>query len=250
MRKLLTIAPLALIAACTAAESHSAQASGQRAQRGFEVGAFQSVALQGPHNVVVTVGGQPSVQAEGDTAALDMLDIRVENGRLIVGTRRGWSWSGPHGDVTVRVSVPALSEASIGGSGDMRIDRVQGDRFEASIGGSGDMEIAQLQARETEFSIAGSGGIRATGTTESADISIAGSGDMTLNALQARRAHVSIMGSGNINVQASEAVEGSILGSGGVNVAGAAHCNVSRMGSGSVTCAGGGNSGHGGQTAD
>lgn len=248
MRRLLTLAPLAIVAACSVAESHSAQASGQRAERAFEVGAFQSVALQGPHNVVVTVGGQPSVRAEGDTAALDMLDIRVENGRLVVATRRGWSWSGPNGAVTVHVTAPAISEASIGGSGDMRIDRVQGDRFEASIGGSGDMEIAALQARETEFSIAGSGGIRATGTAEAADISIAGSGDMALDGLQTRRAHVSVMGSGNIAVQASEAVDGSIMGSGDVTVRGAARCSVSRMGSGTVTCAGGGNSG--GQQAD
>lgn len=248
MRRLLALSPVLFVAACSAAQSHSAQASGQRAERGFEVAAFQSVALQGPHNVVVTVGGQPSVRAEGDSAALDMLDIRVENGRLVVGTRRGWSWSGPHGEVTVRVTAPALNHASIGGSGDMRIDQVQGDRFEASIGGSGDMEIAALQARETEFSIAGSGGIRATGTTEAADISIAGSGDMALDALQTRRAHVSVMGSGNVAVQASEAVDGSIMGSGDVTVRGAARCSVSRMGSGTVTCAGGGNSG--GQQAD
>ena len=227
MRRLLALSPILLVAACSAAQSHSAQASGQRAERGFEVAAFQSVALQGPHNVVVTVGGQPSVRAEGDSAALDMLDIRVENGRLVVATRRGWSWSGPHGEVTVRVTVPALNEASIGGSGDMRIDRVQGDRFEASIGGSG--------------------GIRATGTTETADISIAGSGDMVLDSLQTRRTHVSVMGSGNIAVQASEAVDGSIMGSGDVTVRGAARCSISRMGSGTVTC---GESNSGGQQAD
>jgi Putative auto-transporter adhesin, head GIN domain len=248
MRKLLTIGSLAVLAAaCSAgAQEHQAQASGQRAQRSFEVGAFQRVALQGPHNVVVTVGGAPSVRAEGDTAALDMLDIRVENGNLVVGTRRGWSWRGPSGEVTVHVTAPAIQEASIGGSGDMRIDRVQGDRFEASIGGSGDMEIGAVQARETEFSIAGSGDIRASGQAEAADISIAGSGSMALNGLQVRRAHVSIMGSGGIDVQASEAVEGSIMGSGDVTVAGAARCSVSRLGSGSVNCAGGsGNAGGG-----
>ena len=241
--KLLAIGSLAALAtACSVgAQSHQAQASGQRADRSFEVGAFQSVALQGPHNVVVTVGGQPSVRAEGDTAALDMLDIRVENGRLVVGTRRGWSWRGPGGEVTVHVTAPTIQEASIGGSGDMRIDRVQGDRFEASIGGSGDIEIGAVQAREAEFSIAGSGGIRASGQAEAADISIAGSGDMALNALQTRRAHVSVMGSGNVSIAASEAVDGSIMGSGDVNVTGAARCSVTRMGSGSVNCAGGGN---------
>lgn len=248
MRKLLTIGPVILLAACSAAESQSAQASGQRAARGFEVGGFRSVALQGPHNVVVTVGGAPSVRAEGDTAALDMLDIRVENDRLIVGTRRGWTWRGSGGEVTVHVTTPALQAASIGGSGDMRIDRVQGDRFEASIGGSGDIEIGAIQAREAEFSIAGSGGIRAAGSAEASDISIAGSGDMALAGLQTRRAHVSVMGSGDVEVQASEAVDGSIMGSGNVTVRGAARCSVTRMGSGSVNCAGSSNAG--GQTAD
>jgi hypothetical protein len=248
MRKLLMIAPLILAAACSAiAQPNQVQASGQRGQRNFEVGAFQSVALQGPHNVVVTVGSGPSVRAEGDTAALDMLDIRVEDGRLIVGTRRGWSWRGPNGAVTVHVSAPTLTAAAIGGSGDMRIDRVQGDRFAASIGGSGDMEIGALQTRQAEFSIAGSGDIRAAGSAEAADISIAGSGGMALDGLQARRASVSIMGSGDVTLQASEAVDGSIMGSGNVNVRGGARCTVSRMGSGSVSCGGGSSSG---RTAD
>lgn len=243
MRKLLMIAPLVLATACSAIAQNQVQASGQRGQRNFEVGAFQSVALQGPHNVVVTVGSGPSVRAEGDTAALDMLDIRVEDGRLIVGNRRGWSWQGPNGAVTVHVTAPSLSAAAIGGSGDMRIDRVQGDRFEASIGGSGDIDIGALQTREADFSIAGSGDIRAVGSAETADISIAGSGGMALERLQTRRAEVSIMGSGDVTILASETVEGSIMGSGNVTVRGGARCSVSRMGSGSVNCDGRASSG-------
>lgn len=242
MPRIIALAPVlaALAAACSAgAQTQYAEASGQQTRRDFQVGAFQAVALQGPHNVVVTVGGPASVRAEGDSAALDMLDIRIEGDRLIVGTRRGWSWRGPSGAVTVHVTTPALNGAAIGGSGDMRIDRVQADRFEAAIGGSGDIEIGALQARETEFSIAGSGDIRAAGQAEAAEISIAGSGSMALDGLQLRRAEVSIMGSGGVRVQASEAVEGSIMGSGSVNVRGAARCSIRRMGSGEVTCSGG-----------
>lgn len=244
MRRLLMIVPLVFAGGCSAiAQTDQVQPSGQRGERAFQVGAFEAVALQGPHNVVVTVGGGSSVRAEGDTAALDMLDIRVENGRLIVGTQRGFSWRGPEGAVTVRVTAPALNAAAIGGSGDMRIDRVQGDRFVASIGGSGDIEIGAMQTREADFSIAGSGGIRATGSAEAADLSIAGSGGMALDGLQTRRASVSIMGSGDVTLQASETVSGSIMGSGDVNVRGAARCSVTRMGSGSVNCNGGSSSG-------
>jgi hypothetical protein len=242
MRKLLALAPLILAAACSAGNAQNNddhQADGAQGRRDFQVGAFEKVALEGSHDVVVTVGGQPSVRAEGDAEAIGRLDIRVENGSLRIGTRReSRSWFGHHGRVTVYVSAPALSGASIGGSGDMRIDRVQAQTFAASIAGSGDMEIGALQARVASFDIAGSGGIRASGQAEQASLSIAGSGNLGLDGLQTRRASVSVAGSGDIAVQASEAVEGSLMGSGDLHVRGAARCNVSKMGSGDIRCGG------------
>ena len=238
MRKLLAIGPIAILAAaCSAgAREGDEHSSGAQSRRSFEVGAFQTVALEGSHDVVVTVGGAPSVRAEGDAQAIERLDIRVENGALKIGTtRRGW-FSRSHGRVTVHVTAPALNGASIGGSGDMRIDRVQAASFDASIGGSGDMEIGALRTRRANFSIAGSGGIRAAGQAEEADISIAGSGSVSGDALETRRADVSIVGSGDVSIRASEAVDASIMGSGDVTVHGTAHCTVSKMGSGDVHC--------------
>jgi hypothetical protein len=238
MRTLLTIGPIAIMAAaCSAgAREGDEQAGGAQGRRNFEVGAFQSVSLEGSHDVIVTVGGAPSVRAEGDARALERLDIRVENGALKIGSRRGGWFSHHRGHVTVHVTAPALSGAAIGGSGDMRIDRVQTPRFAASIGGSGDMEIGALRARQASFSIAGSGGIRAAGQADEADISIAGSGSVSGEALQTRRADVSIVGSGDVSLRASEAVDASIMGSGDVNVTGTARCNVSKLGSGDVHC--------------
>ena len=122
-----------------------AAGSGAQGRRDFQVGAFEKVALEGSHDVVVTVGGQPSVRAEGDSEMIERLDIRVEDGSLKIGTRRedeGW-FRRHRGRVTVYVTAPALNGASIGGSGDMRIDRVQAQRFAAAVAGSGDMEIAR-----------------------------------------------------------------------------------------------------------
>ena len=236
MRSAIMGAVLAL-GACTSAnggENGEARASGERS---FDVGAFEAVSLEGAHDVVVTVGGAPSVRAEGDAEALQRLDIRVEGNSLRIGTRRdGWLNSGRHRGVTVHVTTPALSGASVGGSGDMRIDRVEAEAFDASIAGSGDMAIAALQARRADFDIAGSGTITAAGSVEQASVSIAGSGDARLDELQARHASVSIAGSGDIAVRATESVDGSILGSGNVIVQGNARCSVSKMGSGSLRC--------------
>lgn len=240
MRKLMAIASLAaLAAACSAGaqESGRERADGSQTQRSFEVGSFDKVSLHGSHDVIVSVGGQPSVRAEGDAEQIERLDIRVEGGELRIGSRRDSSWFGRNrGRVTVYVTVPSLSGAEIAGSGDMRIDRVEGTAFSASIAGSGDMDIAALRARQTDFDIAGSGGIRAAGAAEEAQISIAGSGNVSLDAVEMRRASVSIMGSGDVSLRASEAVSGSIMGSGDVTVRGTARCSVSKMGSGDVHC--------------
>lgn len=240
MRKLLAIVPLILVAACSAGNAQGnadGQASGRQERRDFQVGAFDKVALEGSHDVIVTVGGQPSVRAEGDAEAIERLDIRVENGALKIGTRReSRSWFGGHRGVTVHVTVPSLNGAALAGSGDLRVDRVQAASFDGSVSGSGDMEIGALQARQANFSISGSGGIRASGEAEQARVSIAGSGDMALDGLRTRRASVSIAGSGDIALQASESVDGSIVGSGDVSVRGGARCTVSKMGSGDLNC--------------
>ena len=224
------------LGACTS-RGEERDAQGPSAQRSFQVGEFQSVSLEGSQDVVVTVGGAPSVRAEGDAEDIERLDIRVEGGTLRIGyEREGWFNFRRGSSVRVFVTAPALNGATIAGSGDMRVDRVQAESFQAEIAGSGDLQIAALQARRATFAIAGSGDIQAAGQVEQADVSIAGSGNVGLDRLQTRRTSVSVAGSGDIAVRASEAVEGEVMGSGDVVVHGTARCSIQKMGSGDVRC--------------
>ena len=242
MREPLLLAPLILLAACGAnAQDHESKASGQAGRRDFQVGAFDRVELAGSQNVIVKVGGAPSAYAEGDTGLLERLDVRVENGVLRIGQKKGkWSfgWSKDHGAITVHVTAPSLRGAEVAGSGDMKIDTVQADEFAASIAGSGELEVGSLRAKSTSFSIAGSGGVSAAGAAETADFSIAGSGDVRAGGLEVKRAKVSIAGSGNVEAKAMETADISIMGSGDAVIAGTAKCNVSKMGSGEARCGG------------
>jgi hypothetical protein len=240
MREPMMLVPLLLLAACGAnARDHEDAASGQAGRRDFQVGSFDRVELAGSHNVIVKVGGAPSAYAEGDTGLLERLEVRVENGVLRIGQKKGkWSFGSrkDRGGVTVHVSAPSLKGAEVAGSGDMRIDRVQSDDFAASIAGSGDLEVGSLRARTTSFSIAGSGGVRAAGAAESAEFEIAGSGDVRAAGLEVRRAKVSIAGSGNVEAKAMESADVAIMGSGNADIGGTAKCSVSKMGSGNVRC--------------
>ena len=110
--------------------------------------------------------------------------------------------------------------AAIAGSGDMRIDRVEGERFAAAIGGSGELEVGALRVGDAELLDRRLGRDHAPpARAETADVSIAGSGDVDARRLRgaarerrrsvglrrrqrpgdARRAEVSIMGSGDVD---------------------------------------------------
>jgi hypothetical protein len=241
MRALLALVSTLALAACNmAAEARKgeiAEASGSGTQRSYRATNFDSVSLGGHHNVVIQVGPAHSVRAEGDESELDRLEIRTDNGRLHIGTKRGSNWSfNDSSDVTVFVTLPALTRAAIGGSGDMKIDAVQGRSFDAAIGGSGNMEIGSLQVDEAAFSIAGSGNIRARGAAGTARVKVAGSGDVDASAVESRTADVSVLGSGDVRVRASQAANVSIMGSGDVTVGGEGRCSVKTMGSGEVRC--------------
>ena len=211
---------------------------GPSGTRSFGVRGFDRVALRGPDDVVVRVGGAESVTATGPEDVLERLEVEVVNGELRVGRERKWNmgWSSERKPVVVTVTLPQLRGAAVAGSGDMKVDRVQTASFEGSIAGSGNLAIGSLQAEAAELNIAGSGGASVVGQTRSLDISIAGSGNLSAQGLKAERAKIKIAGSGEVSAQVSGEADVSIVGSGDVNLVGNPRCKISKMGSGTVRC--------------
>jgi hypothetical protein len=238
MRAFFLLSAAALVTACHAAGN--AEGTGPVVQRAFPVaGAFDRIALSGSPDVVVTVGAAASVSAEGEADMLDRLEITNQNGQLQIGLRdgsSGWFDWGSHRGITIHVTLPAIAGASVTGSGNMRIDRVQGPAFAASVTGSGDMTIAALTADQANFTITGSGDITAAGHARQATASVDGSGDLHLAQLETEAATLALAGSGDIGIRATQTAAIDLRGSGDVNVAGPARCTISKSGSGDVHC--------------
>ena len=172
---------------------------------------FDRLGSAGSATVVVTVGPAQSVTVKADDNVVSLIETKVENGRLKIGTNGSYSTDS---DVTVTVTVPALKAAALSGSGDLTVTGVGGDSFEAALSGSGD--------------------ISATGRAEKISVSVAGSGDVHLFGLASLRAEVSIAGSGDVEVSATEALSASIAGSGDVHYRGKPAVKRSIAGSGDV----------------
>jgi hypothetical protein len=235
MRKTFGAALVMLLMSACSTSGAAVSGTGSAGQRSFDVGAFNSVDLAGPYNVVVTVGGAPSVRAEGDEEALERMEVRLEDGHLVIGTRRG-TWGPMQGNATVYVTAPALESAAVAGSGDMRVGAFRAASFDANIAGSGNLLLEGLETDAASFDVAGSGNVQASGRTQQTRISIAGSGHTRLGAFESASADITVAGSGGAELRATGTAAVSIVGSGDVAITGGARCTVSRVGSGDVSC--------------
>lgn len=208
----------------------------------YQVAGFDEISTSGPQDIVITLGDTPSVRAEGSPEALAQLEAVVEGDTLTIRPKRGFNWSNWRrlSSATFHVTLPQLRSIAQAGSGNVRIDRIEGDSFESSIAGSGELTIGQLQVDEADFNIGGGGNITASGTARETRVAIGGSGDVGAAALRAETASVSIAGSGDVELTVTDEANVSILGSGNVDIDGPGRCSVTRFGSGDVSCEGGG----------
>ncbi|EMD82149.1 head GIN domain-containing protein [Pacificimonas flava] len=229
---------LPVATALTAAVAATVAVPADAATRSYDVGAFEKIGVRGAYDVVVRSGQTASVRAEGDEDDLAHLVVRNDGDKLIVEREktRGISLWDNEGPVRVLVTVPQLNGADLAGSGDLVVDRMEGDSVGLSLAGSGNLKVGAIEAERAKLNIAGSGDLTAGGSCSSGSVSIAGSGDVLGQNLTCRTVSVSVAGSGNVQIRATDTAKASIMGSGDVTITGGAKCRSSVMGSGDLKC--------------
>ena len=233
----LLLAPVAACSATVNADDNGTvvAASGAGGTRQWAVKDFDTVGLGGAGDVEIRTGGAFGLTATGTSAALDKVRITRDGSALNIGHKKGVSW-GRDDKVRFVVTMPEIKEADIGGSGNIVINRVQGENFEGNIGGSGNLDVRSLQIDKASFNIGGSGNIAAAGTAKTLDVSIGGSGKLRVAPLTAQIATITVAGSGDIQATVTNDADITIVGVGNVTIGGGAKCKVTKMGSGTVRC--------------
>jgi hypothetical protein len=188
--------------------------SGVAATDARSLPAFSGVDLTGTAAVAVRLGARQSVIVRGDDNLLGNVTTRVRAGRLEIGTTGDFTTRTP---MRVTVTVPALDELR--------------------LSGSGTISAQHIQARKLIADLAGTGRLRATGTVERLEASISsGSGSVGLGGLVAREARALLQGSGRIVVTATDRLDASVSGTGSILYGGDPPHVVKRVtGTGAIT---------------
>lgn len=226
------------------------------AERSFPVPGFEQLLSTSSADVTVTTGKPVSVVATGDARALDRLDIRVEAGRLVIGSKaRPWI-RGSLERTRIAIAVPMLRDVAQTGSGDLNIDRVQVRDFGVAASGSGDIHVARadvgalnaavsgsgrlvlpaLTATSARFVVTGSGDVAVAGRAADVAAKVAGSGGLDATGLKADALVAAASGSGSVSVFATGKATLSSSASGSIKLRGGARCTIAKSGSGVVDC--------------
>lgn len=204
-------------------------------------GSYNGIAVGGSHTVDFTIGpaGQP-VTVTGEAEDLDNLEIYVKDKTLHIKFRKGYT-SKTGSRVNVSVQNPELKEASVGGSGLLNItggmkadntglsvggsgticaDRVEGKRAEFNIGGSGKVICRNVDVEKAEASVGGSGHIEIGGKADKMEATVGGSGSVDARELTVASAEITVAGSGTVYTHCTRKISATVTGSGRVYYSG------------------------------
>ena len=161
-----------------------------------QLAAFDGVELVGSIDVAVTVGGAQRVQIDGTADLVPLVTTELKGHTLVVSTKPEFHG----GNVVVRIAMPAIVMARLGGSGNVHLEGVQADALALDLSGSGNLD--------------------ARGTAHHLTVTVTGSGQLGAKALTADDADVRATGSGNIEVAATKSLAATLTGSGSIRYVG------------------------------
>lgn len=214
----------------------------QAAQKNIGVTSFDTISIQGDFIVTVTETTGSSVVANGDSLALEALDVRVDSRRTLV-IREMRVDNKPRGatnvkrkpiQITIRAS--GLSGISMMGNGRLTVTGIREPEAFLTLRGNGALVADKLNSRNVTAALDGAGTMTVIGKTQALDVRMAGAGSMDMRGFAVSDLIVRANGNGVGNFIASRRAEVNASGLGTVTVTGRAACKVNNEGLGDVYC--------------
>ena len=203
-----------------------------------EVPAFTEISLRIGANVHLKQGEPQSVEVKCSATTMAKLITEVSDRKLVIKyPTDAWFSKWNPGPVDIYVTMPQIDALSISGSGSIFSEgKIESRILDATISGSGDIKLVDLKAEKVSASLSGSGNIHLFGKQNASELkaAISGSGNIKAIEFPADNVDVKISGSGNCWVNCTKKLNIKLAGSGNVTYRGNPSVDSSIAGSGKV----------------
>jgi hypothetical protein len=166
--------------------------SGVLETRTLDLQNFEKVRIDGVADMVIHAGKSFSVQLTAEDNVIDLVDVQVRRGELIV-EENDFNFDTDEG-VQLTIEMPVLAA--------IRID------------GVGNIEVFDLENEELRVDVDGVGNISVEGTTERLDVQVDGVGEVMLGDLVAQDVDVSLDGVGDVTIHVERTLRANVDGMG------------------------------------
>lgn len=194
-----------------------------------QTGAFTSIDLSGPYNVMIKAQGKNALSLTGTRDQLADVETVVSGDTLMVRPlrRNGFFFGfGKKSDqVTLHITAATLASLKMSGSGDVTLEQVSGDKFSVSADGPGDLhgagavrelvvdsrgpgdlDLQQLKAARVNLKMTGPGDVQLSGISGELAAEVRGPGDLIANQLEAQQVRLLMKGPGDVELAGSTVV--------------------------------------------
>jgi len=170
MKPLFTLTFITLLLAV----SSTSCAQSRHATDTFDVEDFSSIEASMVSNIRITQSNVTSVSAEGSEELLDILDVRMENGRLILKMEDRYrkKFRKNANKMTISITTPTLTRIDSEGVGNITIDgSFSSPELIIQSEGVGNITAENLRTQKVVIDSQGVGNITLGGTADNVDIS-------------------------------------------------------------------------------
>ncbi len=212
---------------------HSVKGNGQITSNEIILNDYKEMSIHGSKVVVYEqkADATPYIIIETDENIMPLLDIRSENGVLVIKNEKNISPS----SFKIYTNSTALEKVSSSGSSKIHLSGdINTPSLTVSVSGSGKVNGDNIICQDFRGTVSGSGNLKVNGSATNVRISTSGSGKVDVSEMPATTAECRISGSGTNIVNVSESLNASVSGSGKVNYIGSPEVNSSVSGSGKV----------------
>ena len=201
----------------------------------INVETFNAVSILGNCDVVFTPSTSQSLELYASENVLDLIEVYVENHKLIVRIKKDYNIMRSNDIMELRVSAPMIKQAkvtgsatfllkedaeidnltlSVTGSGKILTKKAVAQQVDCYVTGSGDIKIMQLLSKSVKVKVTGSGDVKMAGSVDKAEYLVTGSGEVDAEAVKAKDVEAKITGSGDIRCYPTESLNANRTGSG------------------------------------
>jgi len=230
-RTLLLAAALSFLAAPAFAETVRGNGVMKTETRPFT--GFTGIGLGIAAKVEVKLGATEGMTIEADENILPLIETRLKNGELTIGTVRN-NLSLDTKSIRIVVQAKNIDQLDLGGSGSISAELLKGPKVRMNIGGSGSIDVKQCSAEHVEVAIGGSGSVKLAGAAKGFEASIGGSGDVVAPNFVADKAEITVAGSGDVTLGVRSSLDVTIAGAGAIGYYGDPKVSHTVLGSGAI----------------